>query len=120
MRVLIIDDEPLVRRSLERVFQKNSHPVETAANGIDGLKKWKEFKPDLVLLDVLMPGLTGPEVLQRVDRPLSTKVILMSAFTGDSELSRAKDLGADLFLPKPFDDIFEVYRKSILIVEGST
>ena len=115
MKILVIDDEPLVRRSLERVFQSQKHEVISAENGIDGLKKWQDLDPDLVFLDVLMPGLTGPEVLKsyRAEKEKRAKVILMSAFTGDKQLIDPKTLGADLFMAKPFESIFAVYEQAL-------
>lgn len=115
MKVLVVDDEPLVRRSIERIFQTHQHEVVSAENGSDGLKKWLECKPDLVFLDVLMPGLTGPEVLKayKAEGSGHSKIILMSAFTGDKQMTDPKILGADLFIAKPFDSIFEIYEKAM-------
>ncbi|MCB0384469.1 MAG: response regulator, partial [Bdellovibrionales bacterium] len=59
MRVLIVDDEPLVRRALKRVAEMRGHEVVEAENGSQGLEKWKQENPQLVFLDVLMPGLSG-------------------------------------------------------------
>jgi len=121
MKILIVDDEPLVRRSLERVFQSRQHQVQVAENGVEGLKKWQEFEPDLIFLDVLMPGLSGPEVLRnfenetqkKMSHSKKAKVILMSAFTGDKQMTDPQGLGADLFLAKPFESIFEVYDQAM-------
>lgn len=110
MRILIVDDEPLIRRSLSRVFQARGWQVLEAAEGISGLETWNRERPQVVLLDVLMPGLSGPQVLQSVSNEVknSTKIFMMSAFTGDWNHSKAIELGAQAFLPKPFDDIFEI------------
>ena len=113
MKVLIVDDEPLVRRSLERVFTKNKHQVETAENGLEGVKKWKLFQPDLVFLDVLMPGLSGPEVLEKMKSESQAKIIMMSAFTGDRKQNETQAMGAHLFLAKPFEDIFKIYDQAV-------
>jgi two-component system, response regulator PdtaR len=110
MKVLIVDDEPLVRRSLCRAFKGKGHEVDQAENGIDGYQKIKNQIFDIVFLDVLMPGLTGPQVLQKVGKETSTKFILMSAFSGEHNMETANQMGADLFIPKPFDDIFEIVR----------
>lgn len=108
MKVLIIDDETLVRRSLYRVLQSKGHEVMEAVNGTEGLQVWRTWQPDLVFLDVLMPGLTGPEVLKEIQDVGKTKVVLMSAFSGEHNVQTAQQMGADLFVPKPFEDIFAV------------
>jgi CheY-like chemotaxis protein len=112
MKVLIIDDEPLVRRSLGRALSARGHSFWEAADGTQGLEIWREKGPDLVFLDVLMPGLTGPQVLQELDEQLrhKTKIVLISAFSGEHNLETAQRLGADCFIPKPFDDIFAVVK----------
>ena len=116
MKVLIVDDEPLVRKSLGRAFQARGHQVSEAADGREGLERWLEQNPELVMLDVLMPGLSGPEVLREIlaktgQRP-SARVILMSAYSGEHNLETARQMGADLFIPKPFDDVFAVVKKA--------
>ncbi|PWU20150.1 MAG: response regulator [Bdellovibrio sp.] len=110
MKVLIVDDEPLVRRSLKRILNKEGWLVEEAIDGLEGLQKWKSFQPDLVLLDVLMPGLSGPQVMENMKPETRgpSRVILMSAYTGDWNQDKTRELGADLFLAKPFENIFEV------------
>lgn len=108
MKVLVVDDEALVRRSLVRALQGRGHEVLEAVNGTEGLQIWKSFNPDLVFLDVLMPGLTGPEVLKEIGEDNTAKVILISAFSGEHNMQTAQKMGASLFIPKPFEDIFAV------------
>ena len=114
MNILIVDDEELIRRSLKRVFEASGHQVTEAVDGAQGLNFWRQYQPDLVVLDVLMPGLTGPQVLSEFGPRGSTKVILMSAYTGEYNLDLARKAGADLFIPKPFQNVFEVAK----IAEG--
>lgn len=108
MRVLVVDDEPLVRRSLEKVFQKSGHEVFLACDGHEGVAQWKELQPDGVVIDVLMPGLTGPEVMAEVQPDQKTAIILISAYSGDYDPDSVKQLGADIFIEKPFDSIMDV------------
>ena len=110
MKVLIIDDEPLVRRALKRVAEKKGHQVFEAGDGIAGKDLWSEVQPDIIFLDVLMPGMTGPQVLNVVDKSNQCKVVLMSAYSGEYNLEMAKSIGADIFAPKPFDDIFKIFE----------
>ena len=70
MRILVVDDEALVRRSLQRVLTKRGHAVSEACDGRQALEMWNTVAPDLVFLDVLMPRLSGPDLL----KALSPKV----------------------------------------------
>lgn len=118
MKVLVVDDENLVRRSLRRALEQHGHTVEEAEDGLSGAEKWLKFLPELVYLDVLMPRLTGPAVLTRIGKQNSTKVILMSAFAGEYDLAKVQSMGADLFIPKPFEDIFAVVKIGEELVSG--
>ncbi len=110
MKVMLVDDEPLVRLSLRRALEKRGHTVTECEDGHVALEKWPTFGPELVYLDVLMPRLSGPALLQSLTPQLrgGAKVILMSAFAGEYDLEKAKSLGADMFVAKPFQDIFAV------------
>lgn len=108
MKILIIDDESLVRRSLRRAAESRGHQVEEAVDGKEGLERWTPFQPDLVFLDILMPVMSGPEVLKQIQGQNSAKIILISAFSGEYDLKTAQNMGADLFVPKPFENIFEI------------
>lgn len=110
MKILIVDDETLVRRSLSRAFKGKGHEVLEAVDGNEGLQMWQTSDPDLVFLDVLMPGRTGPEVLKEMRSQSQAKVILMSAFAGEHNMETALQMGANLFVPKPFEDIFAVVK----------
>jgi CheY-like chemotaxis protein len=81
-------------------------------DGKQGLQAWRKERPDLVFLDVLMPGLTGPQVLNEIEESIRSgcKVILISAYTGEYNLDSAKSLGADHFIPKPFEDVFAIVK----------
>lgn len=112
MKALIVDDEILVRRSLGRALAAKGFSVSEAVDGPDGLEKWKALDPDVVFLDVLMPGLTGPQVLKEIGEGRRAKVLMMSAYAGDEDVEKAAKGLADLFLLKPFDDIFEVVQRA--------
>jgi CheY-like chemotaxis protein len=112
LRVLIVDDEALVRRSLSRALKGKGYEVMEATNGTEGLQAWRSWNPDLVFLDVLMPGLTGPEVLKEIGSDNTAKVILISAFSGEHNMQTAQHMGASLFIPKPFEDIFAVVKQA--------
>ena len=117
MKILIVDDEAIIRKSLLRAGESMGHEVLTAENGEEGIRLWQKLKPSVVFLDVLMPGISGIQVLKEVNRGDSA-VILISAYTGEYNLEAAKELGADLYIPKPFDNIFDVIKVAEnLIVE---
>lgn len=108
MKILIVDDEILVRISLKRVFESQGDTVFLAEDGVQGLELWRTEKPDLVFLDVIMPKLTGPEVLTEMGKGKTGKVILISAYAGEQNQDTARQMGADLFMEKPFENIFDV------------
>lgn len=112
MKVLIVDDEPLVRRSLQKAFALSGHQVITCEDGKTGLAMWEKESPDLVLLDVLMPGLTGPQVIEKIAPELKsrTKIVVISAYAGDFNESLKSNKNFDQFIAKPFDDIMQIVR----------
>jgi DNA-binding response OmpR family regulator len=114
MNFLVIDDEPLVRRSLARALRARGYSSVEAEDGESGLAAWEEQAPDAVIIDVLMPGLSGPDVVRRAvaaaakGRHKTPVIALISAFSGEDSEKLATECGADCFVAKPFDDIFAV------------
>jgi two-component system chemotaxis response regulator CheY len=111
MTILIVDDGPLIRLSLSRAFKSQGDTVHVAEDGLLGEQAWKTHNPDIVVLDVLMPGLTGPQLIEKLKPTSTAKIVLISAFSGDYGVDSVKKLGADLFIAKPFADIFEVVKR---------
>ncbi len=112
VKILIVDDEPLVRRSLKRAAEFSGHEVQVAENGLEGKAIWEKFNPDVVFVDVLMPIMDGPTLLQQKPKNSNARIIMMSAFTGEYDSETAMKLGADVFLAKPFEDIMAVIAKA--------
>lgn len=112
MKILIVDDEALVRKALRRAAESKRHEVFEAPDGVEGLRLWRDVKPDLVFLDVLMPGLSGPQLLEELGDRIGAKVIMMSAYTGERAGVPQSWPNVDLFLSKPFANIFEVIEKA--------
>jgi len=110
MKALIIDDEPLIRRSLARALSSRGHEILESSDGISGLELWTKALPDLAFVDVLMPGLTGPQLIQALPKEVreKTKIIMMSAYTGSEGTSPKLSDGVEMFLSKPFEDIFSI------------
>jgi CheY-like chemotaxis protein len=115
MKTLIIDDEFLIRKSIGRILVKRGHEVFEAENGNEALDIWREVKPDLVLLDFMMPGRNGLEVLREIEPHLKKCVIVMSAYVGQNDHKDFIQLGASHFFSKPFDDIFKFIDEVIKI-----
>jgi two-component system, OmpR family, phosphate regulon response regulator PhoB len=104
-RVLVVDDEPDITALVAYHLAKASYRVTTAANGRDGLRAAREERPDLIVLDLMLPGLSGYEVLAELRRQDETKdigVIVLTARKEEPDRIKGLSLGADDYLPKPF------------------
>jgi DNA-binding response OmpR family regulator len=120
LNVLIIDDESSLREFYALGLRLEGCTVRTAENGAEGLMLADEERPDVIVLDLMMPGLNGFEVCDKLrQKPdcASTAIIVVSAKSYKSDIDKAMELGADAYLVKPFDihDLFRVvadsYRK---------
>lgn len=103
-KVLIVDDEPDVLLTLRILLEGEGFEPSLAAEGETALRRIDHEKPDLLLLDIMMPVLDGWMVLaQLADRPQRPHVVVCSAKTGASDIARARELGAAAYITKPFD-----------------
>jgi two-component system response regulator VicR len=105
-RILIIDDEIEIRNAIRRVLHASGYEIIFAVDGFQAGVKILSDKPDLVTLDLSMPGLDGFEVLQFIRQQpeiADIKIVVISGLSED-ELQKALDLGANAVLPKPFDN----------------
>jgi len=102
MKILIVDDSRLLRISNERTLMKAGYEVITAADGEEGLRLAIESKPDLVVLDMMLPKLSGPEVLRELRKNPSSALIPVIVLTSLSQSNREKLLseGASLYFEK--------------------
>lgn len=105
-KILVVDDEPDFLEVITVRLEANDYKVITAADGKEALEKIKSDKPDAVLLDILMPGIDGLEVLKRI-RKIDVKlpVYILTAFSTDERFRMANKLGASGFIVKTTDDI---------------
>lgn len=104
--VLIVDDEPAGRQTLEAVLDGEGYRLEMAEDGFQALEKAKALLPDVILLDVMMPGINGFEVCERIreDKVLAEiPIIILTALDDHKSMLRALESGADDFISKPFD-----------------
>lgn len=101
-RVLVVDDEPMVREVLARYLAKEGFAVETAEDGEAALVAFEQAKPDLVLLDLMLPRIDGIEVFRRMRASTSTAVIMLTAKGEETDRVVGLELGADDYVTKPF------------------
>lgn len=101
-KILVVDDEISLQETLAYNLKKQGYQVETTGNGTDALELAREIKPDLIILDVMLPGLDGFEVCRILRREMTTPVLMLTA--RDDEIDRVVGLevGADDYLAKPF------------------
>ena len=120
MRVLVVDDEPALRESVRRGLMAGGWTVETARDGQDGLFKAGESGYDVVVLDLMMPGLNGYEVVREMRRQgVWTPVLVLTAKDGEYDQADAFDLGADDYLVKPFSFVVLEARLRALVRRGA-
>ena len=104
-KILIADDEPNIVVSLEFLMKQKGYVVRVVTNGEDALHAVGEFAPDLILLDVMMPRLSGYDVCQKVrENPAwaGIRIIMLSAKGRDVEVNKGMAVGADAYVTKPF------------------
>ena len=101
-RILVVDDDQTVRSILQRTLEKAGYDVITAASGQEALDKISRFDVSLVLLDIMMPGLDGFGVLERIPPGLNIPVIMLSAILDENTKIDSLGLGADDYIEKPF------------------
>lgn len=104
MRILVIDDDRAVRDALRRALVLAGYEVQTAENGLEGIKQVDEARPDVIVLDVMMPEMDGLEVSRRL-RSLGdrTPILMLTARDAIEDRIDGLDAGADDYLVKPFD-----------------
>ena len=105
-KILIVDDEPEMVEMLQSRLGHNGYEVITAVTGEDCLVKAEEEKPDIILLDVLLPGISGFEVSKKLKANKTTKdipVIMVTALIGEDAKVKGLERGAKYFISKPFD-----------------
>ena len=103
MRVLVVEDEPDLLASLVKALREDGYAVDGAADGEDGLFKAESYDYDAVVLDVMLPGMDGWELLRRLRKQKKTPVLMLTARDAVRDRVRGLDTGADDYLVKPFD-----------------
>ena len=104
-KILIADDEANIALSLEFLMRNDGYRVQTAANGEEALRQIAQFRPDLILLDIMLPQKNGFEVCQKIrENPAwnGIKIVMLTAKGRESEVAKGLALGADAYITKPF------------------
>jgi two-component system, OmpR family, alkaline phosphatase synthesis response regulator PhoP len=105
-KILLVDDHPHIVRLLQMALSADGHEVLSASNGVEALEKVHSERPDVVILDVVMPELDGMRVLNRIktDPDLSgTTVVMLTVKVTTEDIALASGIGADYYLSKPFN-----------------
>jgi len=115
-RILIVDDDPVILRLLQINFRLEGYEVDSASRGDEALRRAREAVPDVVVLDIMMPGVDGFDVLRQLKEDPASRdvpVILLSARAQDEDRRRGYALGVEEYVTKPFDPahLVEIVRR---------
>jgi DNA-binding response OmpR family regulator len=108
VRVLVADDDPVILRLIEVNLGLEGFEVETATGGEDAIAKAAQVRPDVILLDVMMPGVTGWDVAARLKADQATSnipLVFLSARSQDEDKRKGEELGVAAYVSKPFDPV---------------
>ncbi len=104
LKIMIVDDQKGIRRLLTEVFLEYGYEIESCSSGNKALEIIPEFNPDLIIMDVKMPGMNGIDVLKKLrETDRERKVIMMTAYGDQHYVNQAEALGVARFIIKPFD-----------------
>ena len=115
MKILVVDDEPDIQNLLKHFLKAKSREVVTAASGTEALETFNQEKPDLVILDVMMPGISGWEVLACIRQHSQVPVIMLTAKGTPTDTAKGLLGGADDYIKKPFD-LAEIEARIIAVM----
>ncbi|RLU83587.1 DNA-binding response regulator [Streptomyces griseocarneus] len=114
-RVLLIEDDPAVRRGVTLGLRRNGHETEAVGTGEDGLESLAPFAPDIVLLDLMLPGMSGLEVCRRVRESSQVPIVILSARGDDIDVVVGLEAGADDYIVKPASsELIEARMRAVL------
>jgi two-component system, OmpR family, response regulator MtrA len=102
-RILLVEDDPSIREITALGLRAAGFSVDTAADGAEGVERWRRDRPDLVLLDVMLPRLDGLEVLRAIRREATTPVVMLTARADTIDVVVGLESGADDYVRKPFE-----------------
>lgn len=117
-KILIVDDEPNIIVPLEFLMEQNNYKVKVAENGEQALELIGTYEPDLILLDIMLPGIDGYEVCQKIrmdPKHKTVKIIFLSAMARTIDIAKGMGLSADDYITKPFSNSYVVDRINELL-----
>ena len=117
-RVLVVDDDPVIQRLLKVNFEMEGYVVLMANDGVDGLEKARAERPDIVVLDIMMPRMSGLDVTKALKADPDTAsipILLLSAKAQEADLRAGDESGADDYLTKPFEPLMLIQRVEHLL-----
>ncbi len=117
--VLIVDDEPTLRETLAEALEQDGLRVVTAADGREALERFRSERPDLILLDLMLPGLSGTEVCRALRQVSSVPIIMVSAKDTEVDKVVGLELGADDYVTKPYSPRELVARIRAVLRRGT-
>src|SRR3972149_4100286 len=101
-RILAVEDEPTVAEVVDRYLRRDGYNVSVTHDGLRALEEYDRFQPDLVVLDLMLPGLDGIEVCRRIRARASTPIIMLTARADEVDKLVGLEIGADDYMTKPF------------------
>jgi len=106
MKFMVVDDSDIIRTKIRNVLSEDFELVGSAGNGVEAVEQFKEFKPEIMTLDITMPLMDGIETIQAIlDIDDNVRILVVSALADKATLIKAMTLGAYGFLCKPFTDL---------------
>jgi DNA-binding response OmpR family regulator len=108
--VLLVEDDDVIREATQLALERNGFTVDVAADGLTGLAAFRERKPDVALLDIMLPGMNGVSLCRQIREESPTPVIMMSARADPVDVVLGLEAGADDYVTKPFDSTVLVAR----------
>ncbi|HKE61441.1 MAG TPA: response regulator transcription factor [Nitrospira sp.] len=121
-RILVVDDEASIRRSLKMNLETRGYTVDAAETGEKAMKAFENRRPDLLILDLLMPGMGGIDVVRKLRAVSTIPIIVLSAIGEEAQKVQALELGADDYMTKPFgmEELFARIRSLLRRAAGAT
>jgi two-component system KDP operon response regulator KdpE len=101
-RILVVEDDVFIREMVQLAIEREGAEVSTAENGAIGLRRFYDFRPDLVIMDIMMPEKDGWELIRQIRQLSDTPVIMLSAISNENAIVRGLDMGATDYMTKPF------------------